>query len=319
MEPALRPMSTAQVLDRTFHIYRSHFLLLAGIGALLPTLLLVLRLSFVPLGYPPRGAAMRSPFLFWSVFLEYSASWLLVYMIGHALTVGATVYAVSRLHLGQSVTIAECYRSTLPRFWSVLRIAMNIYLRSAGIAALTVLAVVLVALGGEALAEYVGAAGSNATDVLSIIVGVAAGVGGICWMLYIYARYCLAIPACVAEHLPARPALRRSRFLARESIRRITMIYLLMAVLGLVLSTVFWLPGQIYELFVRRSFLGAILLRSIGSFLAGVLAGPIATIAIALVYYDQRIRKEAFDLQFLMESLGQAQPEQPAPAPPTAV
>jgi hypothetical protein len=41
----------------------------------------------------------------------------------------------------------------------------------------------------------------------------------------------------------------------------------------------------------------------IGSFMAGVAAGPISTIAIALLYYDQRVRKEAFDLQFLMESL----------------
>ena len=37
--------------------------------------------------------------------------------------------------------------------------------------------------------------------------------------------------------------------------------------------------------------------------MAGVVAGPISTIAIALLYYDQRVRKEAFDLQILLESL----------------
>jgi hypothetical protein len=55
----------------------------------------------------------------------------------------------------------------------------------------------------------------------------------------------------------------------------------------------------------------AILLRSVGSFFAGALAGPIATIAVALVYYDQRIRKEAFDLQWMMDSM--AHPAQPLP------
>jgi hypothetical protein len=39
-----------------------------------------------------------------------------------------------------------------------------------------------------------------------------------------------------------------------------------------------------------------------------VVANPIATIAIALIYYDQRVRKEAFDLQLMMEAIGQQQP-----------
>jgi hypothetical protein len=34
-----------------------------------------------------------------------------------------------------------------------------------------------------------------------------------------------------------------------------------------------------------------------------VLTGPLATIGIALVYYDERVRKEAFDLQLMMSSL----------------
>jgi hypothetical protein len=85
-------------------------------------------------------------------------------------------------------------------------------------------------------------------------------------------------------------------------------------VLGLVLSTVLWLPGQIYAVYFRHSLIMAILLRSFGSFIAGGLAGPIATIAIALVYYDQRIRKEAFDLQFMMESITQPMAHQAEPA-----
>jgi hypothetical protein len=31
--------------------------------------------------------------------------------------------------------------------------------------------------------------------------------------------------------------------------------------------------------------------------------GPIGTIAFSLVYYDQRVRKEAFDLQLMMSTL----------------
>lgn len=319
MDTALRPMSAGLVLDRTFQIYRSHFAVLAGVGMLLPALLLLLRLAFVPLGYPPRnGTVVRDPVLFWTLFLEYSGSWVLVYMIGHALTGAATVYAVSKLHLGETVTIAECYRKTLPRFWSVLRIAWNIYLRFAGAGLATYIACVLVLVGWAAVSAIAMAGAAKGLFVtLAVILGIAAGLAGLFWMCYLYAKYCLAVPACVVEALPARPALRRSRFLAKGSIRKIILIYLLMFILSLALSIVLWLPGQLYLAFFRRSYLIPILLKSLGSFVAGVLAGPIGTIAVALVYYDQRIRKEAFDLQWMMESMGQSNPPAPSESPIT--
>ena len=60
-DTALRPMNAGLVLDRTFQIYRSHFVVLAGIGVLLPALLLLLRLGFIPLGYPPAGPLHAIP------------------------------------------------------------------------------------------------------------------------------------------------------------------------------------------------------------------------------------------------------------------
>jgi hypothetical protein len=60
-----------------------------------------------------------------------------------------------------------------------------------------------------------------------------------------------------------------------------------------------------------------LVLQHLGGFIAGVVAGPIATTAIALIYYDQRVRKEAFDLQHMMEAMGQqAQPQAVTAAPP---
>jgi hypothetical protein len=52
----------------------------------------------------------------------------------------------------------------------------------------------------------------------------------------------------------------------------------------------------------------------LGGFFAGTIAGPIATIALALLYYDERVRKEAFDLQLMMEAVGQQQASQAAAA-----
>ena len=60
----------------------------------------------------------------------------------------------------------------------------------------------------------------------------------------------------------------------------------------------------------------AIVWQLAGSLLASIVTFPIGTIALALLYYDQRVRKEAFDLQLMMESLGQAGPQQAAAATP---
>jgi hypothetical protein len=49
----------------------------------------------------------------------------------------------------------------------------------------------------------------------------------------------------------------------------------------------------------------------VGSFLGSVLAAPISTISFTLFYYDLRVRKEAFDLQMMMQAIGAG----PAQAP----
>jgi hypothetical protein len=40
-----------------------------------------------------------------------------------------------------------------------------------------------------------------------------------------------------------------------------------------------------------------------GSFVSQSVFGPIMTIALTLVYYDERVRKEAFDLEHMMHQL----------------
>jgi hypothetical protein len=41
----------------------------------------------------------------------------------------------------------------------------------------------------------------------------------------------------------------------------------------------------------------------VATFISQCLVGPLVTIAFSLVYYDERVRKEAFDLQLMMDTL----------------
>jgi len=311
-------MSTSQVLDRTFYLYRNHFTLLAGIGTLLPALLLLLQLIFLPLGFPPRTTRIVNPTdIFTPAFFGYILSVVLVSFIGQALAGAATVYAVSKTHLGQSVTIGESYRRVLGRFWTLIFVAFWIYV----ILFLAVMVVEIAVVAIFLIFTAIGTAFKSGAGVIGVIVAIIIGVGlglaGLVGILSLYARFSLAVPACMLEGLGVFRALGRSSSLAKGSIFRLILIFLLMACLVLALSFLFAVPGQILALATGgRFFLLSTLLQSLGSFVAGVLAGPVSTIATALVYYDQRVRKEALDLQLMMGAIGQSAAPQPVMPPP---
>jgi len=317
MELALRPMSTSQVLDRTFHIYRNHFVLLAGIGSLLPAMLLVMQLAFIPLGFPPRATAKTTPEALAILLLGYFCCYGVIYLVGTALAGGATVVGVSKLHLGQGVTIGEAYKRVFSRFWRIVGVIVVLGLIVFG--SLFVgefIAVIVIAFSvGSTTIFARGGAMVGIGVVVAVIWAVAVFLGAVGAALFFYSKLALAIPACILEQLPVGVALRRSWYLTKGSVLRIMLVNLLTWVLGVILGVVLTVPGQILAATLpSKAQLLGLVLQHIGGFIAGVLAGPIATTAIALIYYDQRVRKEAFDLQHMMELMGQ----QAAPPPQAA-
>jgi hypothetical protein len=317
-------MSTSQVLDRTFYIYRNHFVLLAGIGALVPAALLVLQLSFIPLGFPPTENTAAPPEALVVVLLGYFACSAFIYVIGNALAGGATVYGVSKLHLGQSVTIGQAYKQVLSRFWAILGTILLISLIVFGsvfVGEIIALLMLVFLVGSTSI--FSGNAGMAGVGVIMAgLWALSIFAAGLFLAVFFYCKFSLAVPACLLERLPVGAALSRSWNLTRNSFWRIFLIYLLTWILSFVLALALGLPGQIYIGMVHnKTVMLGVVLHELGGFIAGVIANPISTIAIALIYYDQRVRKEAFDLQLMMEAMGQPQP-QPAiaiPAPPPMI
>jgi hypothetical protein len=237
----------------------------------------------------------------------------LFYLIGASLATGATIYAVSKVHLGQPVTIGESYSKVFPWLGRIIRIVLSIVLRMIGVFLLVYLAAVLVMIGlASALAGGRGAGGAAATALLGIIV-LAIVVVGYVFVFRVYFRYSLAVQACLLEKAGAVQSLKRSAFLTKGSLGRIFLIYLLMGVIGFAFSFVLQLPGTL--LAKTSGLLLALIWQFAATFVAVTLSFPISTIAISLLYYDQRVRKEAFDLQLMMEALGQQVPGQAAATP----
>jgi len=97
-------------------------------------------------------------------------------------------------------------------------------------------------------------------------------------------------------------SIKRSATLSKGSRFRIFLIYLVFIILAFLLGAALGALAGGFGTLISNMTVRLILIY-IASFIAGVLTGPLATIGIALVYYDERVRKEAFDLQLMMSSL----------------
>jgi glycerophosphoryl diester phosphodiesterase family protein len=331
MELALRPMSTSQVLDRTFHLYRNNFILFAGIAIITPALrligLLVQLKIFGPMVVP------QSPENFTPEFMQGLLVRLVVsvgvgsilYIVGTALASSATAYAVSMVHLGKSTTIAAAYSQVTKIFSRIVGLVCTILFYTVWPVLLGYLVFLAAALTMALLIRNGNFPASSALIGLGgMLFSLAVLMGAVVWMFFALCRYALAVAACTLEHLPVRQSIRRSKFLTNGAKGKILGIILLTGLMSFVFTYVLQLPALLASnafVMTGRTHLSvaSTVWLYIADFIGSSIAGPIATIALVLVYYDQRVRKEAFDLQLMMEAVGQQQPQTSlaVSAPPT--
>ena len=279
----LRPMTLAELLDRTFSLYKKNFWLFAGIMTVPALLALIFQVANSVLNAPflkplspgavrtgaaavPNPAAL-GPF-FGALFL-----FLFIFMIIYAMSHAATVFAVSDLYLCRETNI----RSSYFRVWGkILRVILVVFLTY--------------------LCIWVGL-------IFLIIPGIIVGCRTAC-----------GIPAAMLEDRGPMNALNRSWELTKGFAFQIFVIFLMVVALTYAGAAIFTFPFTLMIISAAKD--GTVpfwpsMLQHLGSFISTVLVGPVGTIAYTLMYYKLRVRKEAFDLTHLMQSMDQA----PAPLP----
>jgi len=305
MTTILRPLSTSELLDRTFHLYRNNFVMFIGIAAVPQVGVFALRVSnilWLRQPIPSQGARVAGLYLAGFVAIQ----------VCHA----ATVSAVSSLHLGHSSSIWSAYRSakrSLPRVVGIALVAF----------ALPFILGILLALAALGIASGLFAAvGPFPLDrgpwiglAAVFIIFVAAPLFSIRW----WVRWSLVVPITVLEGGGLRASMRRSRALSEGRRWRVFVTYVL--VLGLTWMVVVLLQTPFYAMIKWHAFLrparissNAAIFAAICNFASYSLVSPLLTIALTLIYYDERVRREGFDLQVMIGTLERA-PENPAAAP----
>jgi hypothetical protein len=300
-------MSVGELLDATFSLYRRNFLLIAAISAIVQIPYAVL--SFVLYQLFGLNSLVRSPFsglnitpgqsepltqqqlqnylnAFGALFVVAAILALVGLFIVLPLATAATTRAVSDRYLDRPASVGSSYAAALRRMRALIWQS--------------------VILLGAFLLVYALAAGLIIG--LSLAVGaVAGGVGilliiaAIPFVLFVYVRTSLAAPAIVLENLSGWRGLVRSWSLVRGFGWRILGIRILVGLITGIIS------GLLVSLLALAGagldVNGQLIVQQAASAVVGVFVGPVTYIAVTLLYYDVRIRKEGFDIEMLAQSL----------------
>jgi CBS domain-containing protein len=284
-------MPLSELLDELFRLYRRHFSLIVGVALLvaLPGLVWTLvtgtyRLtssSFANIFTTTPGA---QPTFNSQQFSNLAGAYTLAalaLLVLSPITVGAVTRAVTDVALGRPASIGSVLRETVARYFPLLGF----------------IAIVFGLFFVWAIAFVIGLA-------LIVLPGLAVLCGGV----YFAVRWSMSVPAMMAEDIGPIKGMSRSWNLVKgqwwRSFGIIAIVLIMRFIIGLAL-------GFMYGLIVGVVTTGDVRLAvvAVGTTILSALISPIVTIALVLLYFDLRVRKEGLDLDQL------AQQTTPGPAP----
>ena len=290
----LQPMSIGDILDRTVRLYQRSFLHTLGIVAV-PYLVIVPLVAVVgSLAWVRRDPrALLSPEVIGGiVLLALAFFWL------NFVSMGALARSVSERYLGGAPGLWACYAPVLQRSGALLHAYVLSFLAGGGVFAL-----------GVILPIVLGALLLRTSVLLFLLFGLIALPGAYA-SVRIFFRLLLVTQVIVIEDVRGSEALRRSWKLMQGNETRAFLVSLFGGVVAYIVSLVLRLPTSI--LAGPKPGPGMAILGGVMSGIGQIVSVPFVSIPFTLLYYDGRIRREAFDLEMMAQNLGT--PGRSAPA-----
>ena len=294
----LRPLGVGDVLDRTFTVYRAKPLIFIGLSAIW---YLVLVLVFVVLAVAifagtlaafARQATTPSPDQIAGTVVGIIGFVLVAVVVAILLfsaQSASLVHAAARRYLAKDVAIGESFRAGLSASGRLFIAGVLAFLAIFGIWAVLLIAAA-VTRQGIAFAIAVPAA------------IVATAFLGCSWLV--------APVVVVVEKMGPIAALGRAWGLSGGNRWRIFGIQVLLLILNLVLSLLigglFGGLAAVGQDGTPSPFGATSVVQSLVNLASTIIWAPVEWIAFTVLYYDLRVRKEAFDLQLAAEALPQS-------------
>ncbi len=278
--PDLRPMDFGEILDGSLMIYRRHFGLFLKLAVTALSVPLVLLVYFVLRALTDlQQNPVRA--------LVYLLPIGLVYYVASLVLTTGTIRIISDSYLGREPQLRDALSLGWSKIWPLTAVGFG-----KGIVAMLILLGCGVVVG-------IGVAVLKGAGVLLAVALVAAGT----WFLFfVLCGYGVTTPVVVLEELRSSfDAFGRSWELTRSFKLKVAGLFFVAVLLtNFIPSVVFRGLGA---LFLQSVPPLGIALTAVG-YVAPLALAPVLAAVITLVYYDLRVRREAFDLQVLGQRLG---------------
>jgi hypothetical protein len=272
----LKPMELGEILDGAFKIFGRNFAVFVKVGV----------------------AAMWLPVAL-QVYLQLTGgnpgNWLLLILIfvtsyfGGLFLTASAIRVISDSYLGREPQLGDALALGASKIWSLCLVGIGKTI------ILTLIALLPFAVIGGA------AAALGSSSGLGVLLFLIMSIGG-CWFwLFVACGYAVTTPIVVLENLGGSfDSFGRSWELTRGFKRKIFAI-------GFVTWVIYFVPAMAlgflsaYFMFEAPAVARVI---QVASAALPIVMTPILSCVWTLLYYDLRVRREAFDLQILSQQLG---------------
>ncbi len=297
----LRPLGVGEILDGAVSTMRAHWRTVLGltlaVSVIAQTAIILVQRYLLP--DPPSidenatgSEALRQAADSLRTSLLDLAPSLLITMLATIFTTAVLTVVISRSVLGRPVTLADAWAEARPRLLPLLGLTLLLAVMAAAIMTVGL-------LPGFLLGDTAG--------VGLAFLGLLAACVVLAWLMV---RFCLASPALMLERQSITASMRRSAKLVRGAWWRTFGILALTWLLTLIVAVVIGIPFGIIALVVDGGGMSAFLtdgangfgwsfliVSGIGDVVVATITYPLSAGVTALLYVDQRIRREALDLE----------------------
>ncbi|OLZ70021.1 hypothetical protein AV521_17005 [Streptomyces sp. IMTB 2501] len=302
----LRPLGVGEILDGAVSTMRTHWRTVLGISlavALFSATSLVLVQGFIlndVLGQMRVTSPHANPDDVFRALRDVMIGAGVVSLISGIAVVIATALLTtitSRAVLGRPVSIGEAWRDARPQLPKLFGLLILLGLIVVGVMFAGALPGILVMLTG----------GSDAAGAGLLALGFLAGIAVSAWLVI---RFCLSTPALMLERQSIFKAMSRSAKLVRGSWWRTFGILLLTGLIVRIVQALISIPftaigaavsgdGMDNLLGTGGGHIGwaSLIIQGLGALIGTALTLPISAGVTVLLYIDQRIRREALDLE----------------------
>ncbi|MEP6760212.1 MAG: glycerophosphoryl diester phosphodiesterase membrane domain-containing protein [Sporichthyaceae bacterium] len=290
----LRPLGVGEILDGAISSIRRDPRLMLGVSAIVVIASTLLQSAITWLLLKDSGAVLTQPTgtVTNDQLYELLGGGVVTFLVSTTISVlaqvlltGILTFSVSKAVLGEHPRAAEAWQATRRRLPALLGLTVLVLVIVGAAVIVPVLPGIIALVAGSTVAGSI-------LLVVGVPVALVLALAGavLTWF---------AAPVVMLERQPVVAALRRSARLVRANFWRVVGLWLLLQLLVGVLGGILGGPLVLVASSVFDNPFGwqSLSLQAVGTILASTVTLPFAAAVAVLVYVDQRMRREALDLE----------------------